>query len=80
MVKQPKINVWGEADRACGGGRMRLHFSLSSTTLDTLTTGIKVSAGNSRNGAVAQSVERSPEKAGVGGSIPPCPTCPSRRS
>jgi hypothetical protein len=56
---------------------MRLHFSPSSTTLDTLSSCIKASIGNFRHGAVAQSVERSPEKAGVGGSIPPCPTCKS---
>jgi hypothetical protein len=54
---------------------MRLHFPLPSTTLGELNSTIQTSAGNFRNGAVAQSVERSPEKAGVGGSIPPCPTC-----
>ncbi len=36
---------------------------------------LNASARKPENGAVAQSVERSPEKAGVGGSIPPCPTC-----
>jgi hypothetical protein len=61
-------------------GRMRLHFSPSWTTLDPLKSSPKASVSNSRNGAVAQSVERSPEKAGVGGSIPPCPTCRSPRA
>src|ERR671915_553386 len=59
---------------------MRLHFPLPSTTLGALNSNTRTSAGNSRNGAVAQSVERSPEKAGVGGSIPPCPTCRSSHS
>ena len=55
---------------------MRLHFSPASTTLGLTQKGhLNASARKPDNGAVAQSVERSPEKAGVGGSIPPCPTC-----
>ena len=54
---------------------MRLHFSPFSTTLASLKSHLNASVCKSGNGAVAQSVERSPEKAGVGGSIPPCPTC-----
>ena|SRR5262245_27504523 len=57
-----------------GEGRMRLHFPPSSTTLGSPQSRLKASVDISRHGAVAQSVERSPEKAGVGGSIPPCPT------
>jgi hypothetical protein len=53
---------------ACIFPSHRLHW-------DPLKSSVWASAGNSRQGAVAQSVERSPEKAGVGGSIPPCPTC-----
>jgi hypothetical protein len=54
---------------------MRLHSSPFSTTLPSLKSHLDGSVCESENGAVAQSVERSPEKAGVGGSIPPCPTC-----
>ena len=58
------LHAIGDADRTC------TRKSASLLAFDTLPRGFYTAGSSIANGQVAQLVERGPEKAGVGGSIP----------
>src|SRR2546421_9028747 len=63
------ISVWSSS-RYWGRDRSCMRKSVSLLAFDTLLPGFYTADSSIANGQVAQLVERGPEKAGVGGSIP----------